>query len=432
MTAPYGDDVYESLTRQHAVKIECMVGVEECVLAAENVVGRGNLLAASRVNKAVVIFAKTVELANELIQKGVVLKDQLTPVLPLSSPSKKIILSNVPPFLKNEVLARELSRFGKLVSPIRKFVLSPRMSHMISYRRVVYMILKDGNELELSLKFKVAGFDYGVYVTSDTEIKCFGCGQTGHLIRACPSKKNTHLEDDFGPEQRQQGSDTAGLAVVVPPEEAGLVVDEPDAVPEAEEDREGTSTEGVDVQSDVSQEAYSVPLSDRKEPQQLTKGGQEMVSSGQTDKMRDCVDNTRFVVDLMDTSVNVDMVEDPVFKVPGKRKKQGRGKGTKQARKEVSKVKDGDSDSDGSESSWSVCSQDEKQNVLYTDEEIKKFLSITKGQKGVQVEEHFKDTQQFVHDVKYFRREGVFTALENFRLKKILTKLHKANNEDSV
>ena len=54
------------------------------------------------------------------IQHGVVIRDSLMPVLPLSMPSRKILLSNVPPFLSDEQIAEELSRFGKLVSPIKK------------------------------------------------------------------------------------------------------------------------------------------------------------------------------------------------------------------------------------------------------------------------------------------------------------------------
>ncbi|KAK3570794.1 hypothetical protein QTP86_026348 [Hemibagrus guttatus] len=42
---------------------------------------------------------------------------------------------------------------------------------------------------------------------------------------------------------------------------------------------------------------------------------------------------------------DVDMVDEPVFKVPNKRKKQGKGRGNKQAKKET-KVEEGESDSD--------------------------------------------------------------------------------------
>ncbi len=48
---------------------------------------------------------------------------------------------------------------------------------------IQYMILKsDLDELNLSFKYRVDGFDY-VFALSDT-MKCFGCGQEGHIRRA--------------------------------------------------------------------------------------------------------------------------------------------------------------------------------------------------------------------------------------------------------
>ncbi|KAI4876408.1 hypothetical protein NFI96_004023 [Prochilodus magdalenae] len=109
--------LYKSLTRRHLVKVACRVSVEEYCLAA------GSVVSASRMDNAVALFLNTVEKANGLVQTGIVLQDQLTPVHPLSTPATKVILSNIPQFIKDEHLARELSRFWKLVFPIRKIPL---------------------------------------------------------------------------------------------------------------------------------------------------------------------------------------------------------------------------------------------------------------------------------------------------------------------
>jgi len=138
-------------------------------------------VSASRMNSAFVLFFSTIEKANELVQKGVVIKGSLTPVFPLSTPAKKIMISNIPPFVKDEMIVQELSRHGKIVSPIKKIPLgckSPLVKHLVSFRRQVFMILKDGeDELDLVFKFKIEGFDYTVFASSDTTIKCFGCGE---------------------------------------------------------------------------------------------------------------------------------------------------------------------------------------------------------------------------------------------------------------
>ncbi|KAI4903641.1 hypothetical protein NFI96_030298 [Prochilodus magdalenae] len=112
--------LYESLTRRHGVKVECRVSVEECCLLVGSVVGHSNIVSASRMNNAVALFLNTVQRANDLVQTGIVLQDQLTPVHPLSTPAKKVILSNIPPFLKDEHLARDLSRLGTWSPPFGK------------------------------------------------------------------------------------------------------------------------------------------------------------------------------------------------------------------------------------------------------------------------------------------------------------------------
>ncbi len=100
-------------------------------------------------------------------------------MFPLSTSAKKIVLSNVPPFVKDEIIVQELSRYGKIVSPIKKIPLgckSPLVKHLVSFRRQVFMILKNGeDELDLVFKFKIDAFDYAVFASSDTTIKCYGC-----------------------------------------------------------------------------------------------------------------------------------------------------------------------------------------------------------------------------------------------------------------
>lgn len=133
-----------------------------------------------------------------MVQNGVVLHGTLNQVLPLSLPSKKIVISNVSPLLPNSLLERELARHGKLVSSITNIPLgskSPLLKHVVSFRRQVYMIPNDGGELDLSLTFTIDGAHYIVFATSDTVMKCFGCGAMGHLIRACPLRPK-HNESD--------------------------------------------------------------------------------------------------------------------------------------------------------------------------------------------------------------------------------------------
>ncbi|KAL6483990.1 hypothetical protein MHYP_G00088630 [Metynnis hypsauchen] len=123
--------------------------------------------------------------------------------------------------VKDKLIARELSRHGKLVSPIRKIPLGckkPLIKHLVFFRRAVFMVLKDGEDLDLVLKFSVEGFEYAVFVTSETAVKCFWCGQAGLLVRACPVKADGNADAPVRAEPERPGpAAAAGPVVVVPP-----------------------------------------------------------------------------------------------------------------------------------------------------------------------------------------------------------------------
>ncbi len=138
-------DGFASLTARHGCK--CLsdetVSVEDCLIAVSNAVGAQNILSASRMNKAVVIFLRQTSMVNDLVEHGLSVKDVYVPVLPLSNPSKKVVLSNVPPFIPNDTLERMLVRYGKLMGPIKMISLglkNPELKHIMSFRRQTYMI----------------------------------------------------------------------------------------------------------------------------------------------------------------------------------------------------------------------------------------------------------------------------------------------------
>ncbi|XDV24645.1 hypothetical protein PO909_028762 [Leuciscus waleckii] len=199
--ATQGVNVLDSLTRRRGVKVVAAGSVEECSVAVGDVVGHECVLAASKMNNSIVLFLNTVEKANEVVGKGINIRGLFTPVLPLSTPAKKVTISNVPPFIKDEMLMKELSRFGKLIAPIKKIAIgckSGLVKHVVSFRRFTYMIL-NGNrtDLDVNFKFKVDDFDYTVFVTTET-MRCFSCGKSGHLIRGCPENSAHHSGQNDG------------------------------------------------------------------------------------------------------------------------------------------------------------------------------------------------------------------------------------------
>ncbi len=381
-----GNAAFERLSRRHGIKIAPVMNcsVEECSLAVGKAVGYESILSASRMNGAVVVFLDAIEKVNSAVQSGVVIKDTFTPVMPLVQPARKITLSNVPPFIKDDLLVAELSRHGKIVSQMKRLPLgckSPFLKHVVCFRRQVHMILKSEiDELSVAFKFRIDGYDYIVFASSET-MKCFGCGREGHVRRACPEK-----DED------------------VAAEDGGVIVEEQvrDNAINGEKSTEHVAEQVNDIE---------IKETDGGEGEDLSVESSNVVEAAET---------------VLEEGMDSDFGnEDEIFKTPSSKRKRAK------ANMEKARTSDKCDESEQSaldESDSEVTDTRGKQRSDYSFGKIRVFLQKTKNLKKVQVVDYFPDRRMFIKSVgTLMRGEGTdqFTVQEIYRLKKFVAKLRQ-------
>ncbi|KAI4882467.1 hypothetical protein NFI96_027581 [Prochilodus magdalenae] len=347
-------------------------------LAVGEVVGYNSIVSASRMSGAVVVFLDDVEKVNMMVQNGVVVQGTLTPVTPLIRPARKITLSNVPPFIKDELITAELAR------------------------RQVYVVLKNGiDEVNVAFKFRIDDFDYVVFATSDS-MRCFGCGQEGHLRRSCPEKVEER------PLQALNSGPTENDAGQVSGTEAG-----PSTAGEWAADPRADSRADTDPDIQTQEEEGGGAARPDTETRSVTAVGQECSESESDGASADVGAGAVFAAVgsvLEEEDMDMDAVaEKNVFKAPsGKRKikwtKPGDSKGKTQRVAGVRGEKQGEdtglSAPDDSDGDLSDVKSQRSRRSAYTFGKIQSFLQRTKNMKGVVVEDYFPDRRLFIESVQ--------------------------------
>ncbi|KAM4579169.1 uncharacterized protein V3H82_008444 [Fundulus diaphanus] len=395
-------------------------------------------------NGAVVLFVEKVEQAHLLVETGISVHGSFLQVLPLVQPDTKVILSNVPPFVSDEFLVKELSRHGKLVSPIRKILSgckSPLLKHVVSHRRQLYMILnKRDEELNLCFKVKIDDFDYVLFATS-SNMKCFGCGGEGHLIRMCPNRAGSAPSDTVEQQPAAAGeqvgvSGEAGAPAAV--EDSGaagnssVTAEEPVASGPVAGDQEESLVEDKTVEEPSNLQKSDCVVN---EGSTVVCGGGETCVTGEEGEDQGEMEQDGMRGDQGEKGGGEVIVEEPVvvfveekgegeqvmeLEAPKRRSKRKNVVAAVQASRQVSKltterkVISDSSDSDGelSDSSVVSLSQSSCGETRYPVESFLTFLQQTKGLRGVKVESYFPDLRTFY-----------FSARDHIRNKENITEM---------
>lgn len=172
------------------------------IVGVGGILGPRNILFASRVsNGRICIYLSSKELVEKFMSdyQGITINDVFIGARRLVSPAKRIILSNVSPCIPHDIVEKELKRSGlKVVSSIT-FIKAgmnlPEYSHILSFRRQVYVVLEDNDRVPDSLLIEYKQNFFRIFLTND-ELKCFICKKPGHIANKCLEQSSVRNEVD--------------------------------------------------------------------------------------------------------------------------------------------------------------------------------------------------------------------------------------------
>ena len=118
---------------------------------------------------------------------------------PLITNNVRVVLFNVSPVIPDYVIEEHLSNIGitpvSRINPIRAGISEPGFTHILSFRRQMFIQPTNLNKLPSSLQIMFEDTNYWVYLTTDTTITCFICKQEGHLIKQCENVQTNNEKE---------------------------------------------------------------------------------------------------------------------------------------------------------------------------------------------------------------------------------------------
>ncbi|TWW71214.1 hypothetical protein D4764_17G0006970 [Takifugu flavidus] len=410
------------LSRRHGVKVGAgsVLSVKEVALAVGQEIGHSSVKSAARMNRVVVLFVEQVEQANRLVETGITVGGQFVQVTLLTQPAAQITLSNVPPFISNEFQAKELSRHGKLVSPIRKLLSgcrSPLLRHVVSHRRQgLSEPRRSGGE--------ASAVRCGGSPRAEMESKAEGKrSECMRLTEVSGARENVEVTGESGEAGKEMDPTGVAFEVLGGQGETGDGMSEISELGEAGElgDMGQTGEQGVAV-GDVGQET-----GERGAPGKMAgEQGEVSVSTGE----------------LGEGGAGTSEGSGGVSEwrpAPAKRRRKQKnvmndGGDRKAGRLEDVAAATDNSDqeymSDASELSNTVA--DSKRDDLYPPSMIKNFLTKTKGMRGPDLGSYFPNKLLFIQSAGHWIKHRAMSDLtdpEIFRLRKHMGKARKQLRE---
>lgn len=180
--------------------------------SVSDITGKANITAISRISKSKVsVFVKTKELADKLINETCELKIgvHLIPINSFIPRKQRVLISNIPPPIRNEAIIEQLEAAGiSGVSEITflRAAIKDDGYDAVSWRRQFFIDPADIPKIPEAFKIHHRGVPFWTYLSTGN-LKCFLCQEEGHLAKDC---KDTGSQE-FSIQQQQAPSGNVQL-----------------------------------------------------------------------------------------------------------------------------------------------------------------------------------------------------------------------------
>ena len=205
-------------TKEQAIIVDAIDGIkiEEYFVTIGNLIHPSNIRYGSRISHGrICIYLSSKEIADSLIEKNskITVAGHVLEIRPLISKNKRIILSNVCPIISNDIILNELSKISikpcSQITYIRAGLNQPGYTHVLSFRRQMYVNIDDIPKLPPYLAIEFDNTTYYVYL-SDGKLSCYQCKEEGHLAKYCKNIEktqqsqieNTHVQSNSNEEAK--------------------------------------------------------------------------------------------------------------------------------------------------------------------------------------------------------------------------------------
>lgn len=178
--------------RQQAIVLDSIEGltIDDYIDGLEELIDGNEIRFLSKIaNNRVCVYLASPTIVEQLDNKKIQVKNHSLTIRPYISKNKRVVISNVSPTIPHEDIIQALKIRGitpvSTMSYIRAGTVKPGRSHIMSFRRQIFIKEEDVVHLPVSMQIIDEDIPSWIYFSTDTT-NCFLCKQSGHTAKICP------------------------------------------------------------------------------------------------------------------------------------------------------------------------------------------------------------------------------------------------------